>query len=473
MKKSKIALAVVASVAIIATGGAWFTGSQVKQKYSEIVNNANNSLKRLSDYGISKAQIKNVELNKGFFSSDITYDLEVELDEKTYLFKGNDKVFHGPLPLNRLSKGNFLPVLLSAESHIAPQDEIIKTALASNNAVDGIINVTYAGEIESDSTINPIKFADNDTQLETSAIHFSGDFSGFGKQKVSAESFKLISTKQQGGIEITGLEYDANFKQDATYSNITGIGPYSAKIKNIKFVTEQQHVININDLSTKGNSQIKNSRVFGDGVFSGKANWTVNDQTADLGKLNLDLVMNFDAKGLNDFYQFINKLDTQDPEEIKQIQAASEAMFSNGLTLKLNDLSLENAKGKNLLVSTIDLKKFNVAELAQAKTITENLGKIFKPSHLNLTLNLAATEESLKQWMTIAPEAQGDNPEQQAKKAIANLITSAKNSEIAIVTDKDITINVEIKGSKLFLNGKEVPEEQLQMMVFMLMMGAN
>lgn len=65
MKKSTLAISVVAVLAAITTGGAWYTGSQVEQRYSELLKQANNTLHSLSAYGIKNAQISDVQFNKG------------------------------------------------------------------------------------------------------------------------------------------------------------------------------------------------------------------------------------------------------------------------------------------------------------------------------------------------------------------------------------------------------------------------
>ena len=80
MKKSTIAISLVAALGVAAVGGAWFTGSQIEQRYAQLIENSNKELKLLAQYNIENAQIKDVVLTKGFFSSDVTYTVEGTCD---------------------------------------------------------------------------------------------------------------------------------------------------------------------------------------------------------------------------------------------------------------------------------------------------------------------------------------------------------------------------------------------------------
>ena len=44
MKKSTIAISLVAALGVAAVGGAWFTGSQIEQRYAQLIENSNKLL---------------------------------------------------------------------------------------------------------------------------------------------------------------------------------------------------------------------------------------------------------------------------------------------------------------------------------------------------------------------------------------------------------------------------------------------
>ena len=51
MKLSNIALSLVVVLGAVATGGSWYTGKQAEEKYSQLISQANQELKKLEVYG--------------------------------------------------------------------------------------------------------------------------------------------------------------------------------------------------------------------------------------------------------------------------------------------------------------------------------------------------------------------------------------------------------------------------------------
>lgn len=117
MKLTKITLALAGILGIAVVGGSWYTGQQAEQRYQQLVQQGNQSLKSLKIYGID-AEIKDVKFERYFFSSDVKYTLEVGTVDERYQLQGDDKLFHGPLPLNRLSQVNLMPAMMSVESKL-------------------------------------------------------------------------------------------------------------------------------------------------------------------------------------------------------------------------------------------------------------------------------------------------------------------------------------------------------------------
>lgn len=126
MKLTKITLALAGILGIAVVGGSWYTGQQAEQRYQQLVQQGNQSLKALKIYGID-AEIKDVKFERHFFSSDVKYTLEVGTVDERYQLQGDDKLFHGPLPLNRLSQVNLMPAMMSVESKLYLPEKIQAT----------------------------------------------------------------------------------------------------------------------------------------------------------------------------------------------------------------------------------------------------------------------------------------------------------------------------------------------------------
>ena len=467
MKKSKIALSVIAVLAAVTTGGAWYTGNQIEQRYPALLEQLNHNLKGLNLYGIN-AEINEVKLAKGVFSSEVQYNVNIKDGEKTFTFKGNDKVYHGPIPLNRLLKGNLVPMLLSGESRLSAVDEHIKTYFANHEILVATTDVNYAGEVAGNATLNPVK----SETIETSKIHFEGDYTGFGKQKLNADFIKVKSQESNEKIEITDLNYDANYIKDNQYPELKGIGDYQVSFKKLAFITDKNRIVNLNDLISKGNSKIENNRLVSAGNFSIKTDWTEGNKTADLGKFQADMALDVDAKSFNELMLLSDKLENESPEIQQQIQTVVMALVSQAPKLKISELSLENAKGKNTFNLDLNLDKFDIAQLSQAKSI-EDMLKIFKPSYLNLNLNLAASEEFATQWLSVSPEDYAGTPEENAKLLIQELTNTSQQSALATVDAESIKTALSIENGKVTLNGREVSESELQLALFAIMFGAG
>ncbi|WGE84471.1 YdgA family protein [Actinobacillus equuli] len=469
MKKSTFAISVVAALSAITSGGAWYTGNQIEQRYPELLEQVNTGLKGLKAYNIH-AEISDVKLTKGIFSSEVQYNVNVKTDNNSFTLNGNDTVYHGPLPLNRLVKGNLMPMLLSGETHISAVDNQLKSYFAGNDVLSATTDIHYSGNVAGNATLNPFK----SENIEASKIYLEGDYNGFGKQHLNIELLKIKDAgESKGALELSGLHYTANYTQDKQYPELKGLGDYQAAIKKFTFINEKNESVNLNELASKGHSEIKNDRLVSLGDLTFNADWAAEAKTADLGKVNADIRMDLDAKSFNELTLLSNKLESESPEIQNQLQAAVTALLTKAPKLKVNEISIQNAKGKNSFSLNLDLDKFDIAQISQVKSIEDTL-KIFKPSNLEVNLNLAASEEMAKQWLTIAPDANYvGTPEENAKLRIQELTNSAKYSGIATVDAENIKLALKIENGKVNLNGREVSESELQLALWAIMLGAS
>ena len=115
MKKSTLAIAIIAGLGILWTGGAYYTGQKAETEIQALFEKDNQEIRKVFSTRGIPLQIANTNLKfeRGIFSSDISYDIEItaENGEKTVLpFSGT--FYHGPLPLNLVKKFNFIPLWL-------------------------------------------------------------------------------------------------------------------------------------------------------------------------------------------------------------------------------------------------------------------------------------------------------------------------------------------------------------------------
>lgn len=468
MKLTKIAVAVVAVVGAVAVGGSWYTGKQVEQRYQEFIQRGNQSLKQLSAYGIV-AEIKDIQFQRHFFSSDVKYTLEAKVEDQTYAFKGDDKLFHGPLPLNRLTKGNLSPVLASVENNIQLPENLKVYFNNQDKLGEGKSDISYSGAAKGEFKINPIKVVEEGTGSltlsESNYIYAYDPASKKSEFEVKLDNVKWVDIEKIE-TDLQGLNYKLNAVSDNQYPLLT-LGGYTASIKQLR-VTDSEDtsfVMSYNNFSSTGKSTLQKDRV----ISSGDAKADIELQKADkklkLGQFNMDLLMDTDAKSTNDLAQYLTSPDKLASEEAGQIV---QSILMTSPKLEVKNLSVENEKGKNNLSLNISLDNFEPNKIESF----DSMLKIFKASHLDAKLSIPSLEALATQMNEMEGMAK-EEATQQAKLIIEELVNNAQASTLAEVDNENIKMKLTIDQGKVNLNGRDVPEEEVQGALFILMLGLS
>lgn len=457
MKLSKIAAVVVVILGVSATGGSWYTGKQAEERYQEWIGKANQSLEKLGVYGV-EAEIKEVEFKRHFFSSDISYSLEAKFNGESYDLKGEDKLYHGPIPLNRLTKGNLLPALGSIESKIT-LPENLKSLFHDKDLLGTAQNdISYAGDISGSLHIQPFKSERGVWDFSASEYHYELNKSGNGYFEGGADHYKV--TDPEGNfVLLEKAEYSVKFGSDNQFANLT-TGDFTMKAKKLVSNINEEEVLVITDLVSKGSSKVENGRYItkSDGGVAGFSMGGI-----DLGKGWADSVLDVDAAALNELMPLFS-----DPERFSEDLKSVELLqnlYKQAVKLHLTNFSLENEKGKNELSLVLNFDGMKSGNLDLMSMV-----KLFNQSSFKGKLDLVYLEALFLKFA----EQEGLDKEQavqRAKEALEEIKSSAVGSQLAQVDDKAITIDLGINNGKVVLNGREVSEGELQMALFVLMMG--
>lgn len=477
MKLAKVAISVAVVIGAVAAGGSWYTGKQIEQRYGELVQKANQSLQQLKIYGV-QAELKDVQVERGLFSSAARYNLAVKSGDESYEFKGNDTLYHGPLPLNRLMKGNIVPVMASAESNIAVPENL-KSYFSQDSLLTGQGALGYSETWNGDYTFSPIKFSEQGLETETSEIRYNGEVAkdGSGKGKVMLPTFKLIAKQNEKPTELQlkELVYDFSFDKTADEYALLGLGKAEVKlksliIKDLDSKTNEDGIefdsLEFNDVVSEAKNQLNGEAFEMKSTVSGKMTLGNKDTKVELGKLSAENLANVDAKLANRLMSYLTNPDTLE-QKSDELMDDLFGLFNKGFQYHLNDVALENSKGKSDI--TLQLNVPEGKSLADLQGLDEVLN-LFKQSKLAVKLNRSMAEEAVKQFVSLSPKER-DNAEQFAKSRIDELFQSASQSDIAQVNGENIQITLEIDEGKVKLNGNDVPKEQVDSALFMLMFG--
>lgn len=125
MKKSTVAIGVIAALALVWTGGAWYTGKTAEAEYQRQIELVNQKWAKSAEAYNTELKIENAKFMRGLFSSDVAYDITFKPlpDSETFVIPLEGKVYHGPLPLNEISRFNLSPAMFSTTGQIVKNEK--------------------------------------------------------------------------------------------------------------------------------------------------------------------------------------------------------------------------------------------------------------------------------------------------------------------------------------------------------------
>ncbi|MDP0155895.1 YdgA family protein [Glaesserella parasuis] len=454
MKLTKITLALAGILGVAVVGGSWYTGLQAEQHYQQLVQQGNQSLKSLKIYGID-AEIKDVKFERHFFSSDVKYTLEVGTVDERYQLQGDDKLFHGPLPLNRLSQVNLMPAMMSVESKLyLPEKFKLQTPFT-----EGQTDISHAGNLSGEFSLNAFKgetwdLAKTQIEFEYDPAQKSGKFSS---QIPSYQYQDQTNTR----IEIQDTLYKADFTSNEKYPELS-LGNYEFSSKMVRYSSDGKAPFAFTNLSSQGKNTLEKDRWTSTGSLTGEL---LAQDKLNLGKLNIDSSAELDAESANELMHYASSL-----EKLESVEAGDVvlSLLNKSPKLQIKELSLENAKGKNSLSLNLNLDKFDPSQFNGM----EDVLKIFKASVLETQFKLPSLELFMAQLNQLDGFPKED-AEQKAKQTISEFAYQAQASSLA-TSDKDsLKMKLSIDQGKVNLNGRDVPEAAVQGALFMIMLGLN
>ena len=124
MKKSVVALGVIVALGVVGVGGAWFTGEKAQTEYLRQIELANKQAQALGLSDSFKVVYQNKQFERGFFTSQVEDEVVISLPKegKVFTIPLSTKLYHGPFPLDQLTKFNFMPTMFSAQGVIGKNE---------------------------------------------------------------------------------------------------------------------------------------------------------------------------------------------------------------------------------------------------------------------------------------------------------------------------------------------------------------
>ena len=496
MKKSVVELGVIVALGAVGVGGAWFTGEKAQTEYLRQIELANKQAQALGLSDSFKVVYQNKQFERGFFTSQVEDEVVISLPKegKVFTIPLSTKLYHGPFPLNQLEKFNFVPTMFSAQGVIGKNEttQPLFDLLKSDKPVQYQASTSYslatkgkvelaAGEVtDPNSPQNKLAWSninigfdvDKDRagkyDLVSDEISFNSNFDNI---EIIEESKDVVMPKSVT-MKMKGLKFETSFNPTKWAYIYTGKSVSSAESIEMTNTNSLDDTVSIIYKGTKATSDIS---LNGDFVNlkseSSVDSFVLNGK--ELGKLTNNNELNhIEANAANALiealftvFKSVSDDENANQEMVSEILSSwvenhGMAIFNNQPQIKLNPVSISDGQGKVSLDLNVALAKDLKFDL-----MAGSLYKQFTDFAVNIHVDKATAEKLMTQ---LDPEADKAlikaQIEEQAKQAAAQ--------NIVVNNDKNVTLNLVLEKGELKLNGQVIPEEQVQGVLFMLMMGA-
>ena len=494
MKKSVVALGVIVALGAVGVGGAWFTGEKAQTEYLRQIELANKQAQALGSSDSFKVVYQNKQFERGFFTSQVEDEVVISLPKEGQVFTIplSTKLYHGPFPLNQLEKFNFVPTMFSAQGVIGKNEttQPLFDFLKSDKPVQYQASTSYSLATKGKVELAAGEMADphspqNKISWSNINIGFDIDKDRAGKYDMTldevtadlgpssadgdsqdATAVKSVKTKMKG------MKLDASFNPTKWAYIYTGKGSYSTESFEM---TSTDYAGKTTSLIEKGLKATSDISLNGDFVNL-KSESAVDSFVLDgkeLGKLTNNSELNhIEANAANALIEAVFTVfkSVRDDKNVNDevvseilsswVEEHGMAIFNNQPQLKLNPVSISDNQGKVSLDLNVALAKDPKFDLMKG-----SLYKQFTDFAVHIHVDKATAEKIMTQF---APEEDKalikEKIEEQAKQAAAQ--------NIVVNNDKNVTLALVLENGELKLNGQVIPEEQVQGVLFMLIMSA-
>ena len=495
MKKSTVALGVIVALGVVGVGGAWFTGEKAQTEYLRQIELANQKFQSLGLSDSVNLVYKNKQFDRSFFISQVEDEVVISLPKEGQVFTIplSTKLYHGPFPLNQLEQFNFVPTMFSAQGVIGknettqPLFDFLKSdkpvqyqALTSYSlATKGKVELAAGEMTDPHSPQNKIAWSNINIGFDVDKDRAGkydmtldevtadlGSSSADGENSQDATTVKSVKTKMKG------MKLDAAFNPTKWAYIYTGKGSYTTESFEM---TSTDYAGKTTSLIEKGLKATSDISLNGDFVNL-KSESAVDSFVLDgkeLGKLTNNSELNhIEANAANALIEAVFTVfkSVRDDKNVNDevvseilsswVENHGMAIFNNQPQLKLNPVSISDNQGKVSLDLNVALAKDPKFDLMKG-----SLYKQFTDFAVHIHVDKATAEQIMTQF---APEEDKalikEKIEEQAKQAAAQ--------NIVVNNDKNVTLALVLEKGELKLNGQVIPEEQVQGVLFMLIMSA-
>ncbi|TNG91817.1 DUF945 domain-containing protein [Pasteurellaceae bacterium USgator11] len=482
MKKSVVAISVVAALAVVWAGGTWYTGKNLEQQYAEKIADLNKTLTQyLPPVDGNGLKVENVSYQRGFFSSKIVDKLVLQDHDQPIELVFESAVQHGPLPLARLRKLELKPVLLAGNAKLVNNSSVATWFKAAKEQTPFSTDFTldYNEKVVASSRFAALQWVEDNFEFKMSdlVIDSDTDLNAIGNIKLNLDqlsfSEQAAETAQNStALQINGIKMDSRQQQAKGFENLA-VGSSRLTVNDISFDLQPGEQSDDSPLKwqlsdTSIDSEVQLNDGFIDILSKNQLGKLLIDEN-HFGQFQFDLgIKHLDGKSLNDLVELLKNMPSDGeftPEQDEQGKQLLQTLMANHPQLQFLPLAWRNDGGTSQL--NLDIGFNNIDQVG------ENMLSLFSKFELSGEVNkqmlcslLTAVVEMNNPDMTDQGQAQTIDDSYQA--ASADLLVDGT----FIDTPEAFTANLILENGVLKHNGEVVPEEKINEFVMNMVMAA-
>lgn len=458
MKKSQISISILGLLGAVWVGSTWYTGKVAEQEYLKYVENVNQKLATQATSPNFRVAINELQFKRGLFSSDISYKVNLDINEKQYEIPFKEKFYHGPITLN-----DFSLALFSSESQMV-KNEHTSTWFKDDktNPLQNTYSLGYDKRIrskaKSDVAVN------TDKMLVEWSINstFNTDMDGFGQGELNLNEMSIT--------DLSGDKIIVKLKDGSIHADLQPIenlahlfkGTYSINVKDIDISSLKKQDLKVKLKNLNNTVTMAEKEGFVDVGVSYKLDDFLWAGESFLGGEWNTQFKHINASALNHIFSV--------PQNIPEgayinartaFEPAIKDILNDALEIKVSPLMLRNSKGK--IFADLDLALVNdVEKVVASKTI---LG-LFNRLSANVELDKAVIKEFIR-LIQVQKLQNNEMAEQIAEETVNELYLQAIGSNAFVVNGDKLTLTMNLENNKLKFNDKFFTDEEI---LFLLML---
>ena len=472
MNKAGIAAVALVAVAAAGSAGAWYTGTQLEGVLQKNIDEANAELR--TNYPGSDLAVELVNFERGIFSSQARYRAvlaeanEHTVEETIEIFFANE-IQHGPVPLSRLVRFKWLPVMAVMDTQLESSEmlEGLFTASGGKSPMTAVTTLGYGKGVYGKFNVAPLKWSEPE-YFSASFSGLSGDFETDRAGDLMIVDGRVDSVEVNFGPEVeelramnlVGWDMSVNRKRDAS----TGLylGTSRAEVDQFSVVMEDLSTLVFNDMVQSDLISLES-----DGVSLALKYrlGAINYGAEKLGSMDLDFSMSrVNPQAIVELGRLYNGLMLSFgegfPEQAKfdELNEALDRLLEDGPKMTLNNFVLKTANGESRLNLGVGLGQLDgsIATFSEA-----DLEDLIQTLDANLVLSKTMIRDVIGYRALFDPSVDKSIVEQEAEMAAEMIAAMAEMFQLGRVEGDNIISQLSYANGAVTFNGQAMELEEL------------